>query len=317
MKDLPLSLGAAFDARSLDALKVAVKNDPQAGLKSAVKQMEGLFIQMMLKSMREASYKDGLFNNAQSDMFTSMYDQQITQNIADKGRMGFADLMIEQMTGKRAVTGEVTKTNPMPLDINPDRFPGVLQRMQGVLATREKTESPRSLMMEAPRTDGGFISRMLAPAIAVARSSGIPHQLIIAQAALESGWGNREILTRNGKPSHNLFGVKATSGWQGETTEITTTEYKDGLPQKVKGVFKVYPSYTEALSDYAALLRDNPRYRNILTASSPEVAAKALQSAGYATDPAYASKLIDIIQQVKSSINHAVKSYSTDLSSLF
>ena len=134
---------------------------------------------------------------------------------------------------------------------------------------------------------------------------------------MESGWGNKEITTTNGKPSHNLFGIKATPDWKGESTEITTTEFVNGTAQKVKAAFRVYPSYSEALADYTSLLTNNPRYQNVARSGSPERAAHALQSGGYATDPAYAKKLINIINQVKGNISQGVNAYKTDLSSIF
>jgi flagellar protein FlgJ len=321
MNSASVSQGAAFDARSLDKLKLAVKDDSPDGLKAAAKQMEGLFVQMMLKSMRQASFKDGLFNTQQSEMFTSMYDQQVAQNIADKGRMGFADLMIQQMTGKAASAGNVTTTQEVPLSISPAQML-VAPLHSAVPAVNADVENTPEMEAEVPPktvavSGEGFISRLMAPAMKVARMSGIPHQLIIAQAALESGWGRREIMTNDGKPSHNLFGVKATSNWQGETTEITTTEYENGIAQKVKAKFKVYDSYADALADYTSLISSNPRYRNVVNSDSPEIAAKALQSAGYATDPAYAKKLINIVQQVRQHVNQAVDAWSSDFSSLF
>ncbi|WLI76340.1 flagellar assembly peptidoglycan hydrolase FlgJ [Kosakonia sp. H02] len=311
--------GAAFDAHSLDQLKLAARNQSPEALKAVAKQMEGLFVQMMLKSMRQASFKDGLFNSQQSEMFTSLYDQQISQNIAEKGKMGFADLMVKQMTGKsEAVAENVTATREVPLHISPARFIGVPLRLQPADPDEQRAEQEQAAQAEIPAIPGGgFIARMMAPAMAVGRLSGIPHQLIIAQAALESGWGKREILTRDGKPSHNLFGVKATADWQGETTEITTTEYEGGVAQKIKDKFKVYSSYAEALEDYTSLISRNPRYKNVVKSETPEIAAKALQSAGYATDPAYAKKLINIIQQVRNKVSEAADAYSSDFSSLF
>ncbi|MGP3590924.1 flagellar assembly peptidoglycan hydrolase FlgJ [Vagococcus sp. WN89Y] len=329
---------AAFDTRSLDKLKLDVKSgDSEESIKAAAKQMEGLFVQMMLKSMREASFKGGIFDNQQSEMFTSMSDQQLAQNIADNGKMGFADLMVSQMLGKKtSATDNVTATQEIPLEISPAshkkpvQFAGVPMRLpeemvrqtedetaRKVEETRAKASPVHELTEAAAGRGGGFISRILAPAIEVSRDSGIPHQLIVAQAALESGWGKREIQTSDGKPSHNLFGVKATANWDGETTEITTTEYKNGVKQKVKAVFKVYSSYSEALSDYTSLISNSPRYKNVRNTGSAEQSAKALQSAGYATDPAYAKKLISIIHQVKSNVSQAANAYSSDSSSLF
>lgn len=155
------------------------------------------------------------------------------------------------------------------------------------------------------------------PAQQAARDSGLPHQLIVAQAALESGWGAREIKTAHGAPSHNLFGIKADAGWQGESTQITTTEWVDGVMQKVKAKFRVYASYGDALRDYTRLLTENPRYRRVMQARTPEQAARSLQSSGYATDPHYADKLINIIAQLKSCGQRAQAAYQHDLATLF
>ena len=106
--------------------------------------------------------------------------------------------------------------------------------------------------------------------------SGVPHHLILAQAALESGWGQRQIRKENGEPSFNIFGVKANASWKGPTTEITTTEYENGAAVKIKAKFRVYSSYLEALSDYVGLLSRNPRYAAVTQAATPEQ-AQALQ----------------------------------------
>lgn len=309
-----LDQGTAFDLRSLDNLKTAVESQSSESVHAVAKQMEGLFVQMMLKSMREASFKGGLLDSPQSDMFTSMYDQQISQDIASKGKLGFADLIVSQLTGEQVNTGQRTGGAPVGLSTTMARARNAIIPAIEYTAHRSDAPAPRVASRHGPQ---GFISRMLAPAMEAGRKSGINHHLIIAQAALESGWGGREILTEDGKPSHNLFGIKATSQWKGETTEITTTEYIDGVKQKVKGVFKVYPSYSAALADYTSLLRDNPRYKDVTRAPSPEIAAKALQSGGYATDPGYAAKLISIIEQVKDSAGKAINAYKNDISELF
>ncbi|ORJ47751.1 flagellar rod assembly protein/muramidase FlgJ, partial [Kluyvera intermedia] len=138
-----------------------------------------------------------------------------------------------------------------------------------------------------------------------------------AQAALESGWGQRQITRENGAPRFNIFGVKATPSWKGPTTEITTTEYENGEAKKVKARFRVYSSYLEALSDYVSMLSRNPRYAAVTTAATPEQGAQALQNAGYATDPKYAQKLTSMIQQLKSMGEKVSKAYSNDIENLF
>ena len=306
--------GAAFDLRGLDALKREAGTNSAEGLKAAAKQMESMFVQMMLKSMRDASIKDERLHSQASDMFTSMYDQQISQDIAAQGKLGFADMMVRQLGGEVAPATRTQGSAPAPYALAQTQ-----QKTLGQLPAMPHNRTPEA---RGPASDAGggagdFISRILGPAISAAKKSGIPHHLIIAQAALESGWGNKEIVTASGKPSHNLFGIKATADWHGESTEIVTTEYINGVKKKVKAAFRVYPSYSAALADYASLLSHNPRYKSVTQSLSPENAAHALQKNGYATDPAYANKLIKIINQVKGAVDKSVSAYKTDISSLF
>jgi flagellar protein FlgJ len=188
-----------------------------------------------------------------------------------------------------------------------------LEQMVRKAMPRLPAASPTGL----PSDSREFIAQLTQPAQAASQQSGIPHHLILAQAALESGWGQRQILTRDGKPSYNVFGIKASGDWKGDTTDIMTTEYEQGEAKKVRASFRVYNSYFEALTDYVRLLTKNPRYAAVTTASSAEQGAQALQAAGYATDPKYAQKLVGMIQQFKSMGDKVVKAYSQDIGDLF
>lgn len=317
MSDI-LPSGAAFDSRSLNNLKLAARQDRQAGLKGTAKQIEGLFLQMMLKSMRSATPKEGLFDNQQGEMFTSMLDQQLSQDMAGKSHLGLADAIEKSLGGASQPSAGRSKVLA-PLDMTPAFFTRPLtQPFHALNVHKPAAVNEPKLPMRLEKGDSAsFITHLSGPAKEVAQRSGIPHQLILAQAALESGWGRREIPTESGKPSHNLFGIKATGDWRGKTTEVTTTEYSGGVARKVKEAFRVYASYAEGLADYAHLLAKNPRYKNVTTASTPEMAAHALQQGGYATDPHYAQKLIGIIKQVSTDVNKAVNACNTDLSKLF
>ncbi|WP_168195826.1 flagellar assembly peptidoglycan hydrolase FlgJ [Nissabacter sp. SGAir0207] len=316
MADLNSLSGAAYDAQALNALKRDVSKDPQSHLKQVAQQFEGVYVSMMLKSMRSALPQGGLLSNDQTRLYTSMYDQQMAQEMSQRG-LGLADMMVQQLGGTQARPDERAGTVPMALD-------------QQVLNTLPAQALAQVLRKAAPRmpaasatpvtlsgNSGDFVSRLSLPAQMASQESGIPHQLIMAQAALESGWGQREIPTQNGRPSYNLFGVKAGSGWDGPTTDITTTEYENGVAKKITASFRVYGSYVEAISDYVRLLTHNPRYAAVAAAETPEQAAHALQQAGYATDPNYASKLVSVIQQIKGAGVQAVKAYTHDLSTLF
>lgn len=312
-----LNTSAAFDSRGLDALKRQTVGRSAEAITSAAKQMEGLFIQMMLKSMRDATGKEGLFHSSSAEMFTSMYDQQLSQDLAAKSELGFADMMLKEMGG--TLPKKTTDTLPAEAATLRQFIPARAKPLMSGPFPLSPISPPEQsgYLPAASDKQNDFINRLLQPAISAAQNTGIPHQLIIAQAALESGWGKSEILTSQGKPSHNLFGIKASGDWQGDTTEITTTEYIDGVAKKVKAVFRVYASYSEALADYGGLLVNNPRYQHVANSGTAERGAQALQRGGYATDPRYADKLINIIQKVKVSVNQGINAYKTDLSALF
>lgn len=312
MSDAQSMMGAAFDSRSLNDLKRQASQDPKAHAHQVAKQVEGMFVQMMLKSMRSALPQDGMLSNDQTRLYTSMYDQQIAQEIAKKG-IGLEDTIVKQMTAAQA-PDESAGTVPMALDksfINTLQ-PLMMEQMVRKAVPRYPAASPT---MSGDSAD--FIAQLTQPAQLASQQSGIPHHLILAQAALESGWGQRQILTASGKPSYNIFGIKANSSWQGKTTEVMTTEYENGVAHKMKQTFRVYDSYFDALNDYVKLLSNNPRYAAVTSAATAEQGARALQQAGYATDPHYAQKLVGMIQQFKSVGEKAVKAYTQDLSTLF
>ena len=305
-------MSAAYDSQSLNDLKRQAGNDPKGKALQVAKQVEGMFVQMMLKSMRQALPQDGLLSTEQTRMYTSMYDQQIAQEIGAKG-LGLADTLVRQMT-PAAKPDESAGSVPMPLD---KRFINTLPPLELEQMVRRAMPKLSSPAMMPGGDSSDFIARLSQPAQQASAESGIPHHLILAQAALESGWGQREILTREGKQSYNVFGIKANSSWQGEKTEITTTEYENGVAKKVQASFRVYHSYAEALTDYVKLLSTNPRYAAVASAQTAEQGAHALQAAGYATDPKYAQKLVGMIQQFRNVGEKVVKAYSSDLSKLF
>ncbi|WP_421355235.1 flagellar assembly peptidoglycan hydrolase FlgJ [Pseudocitrobacter faecalis] len=312
--DSKLTASAAWDAQSLNELKAKAGQDPQANLRPVARQVEGMFVQMMLKSMREALPKDGLFSSDQTRLYTSMYDQQIAQQMTAGKGLGLAEEMVKQMQTQKepsATAGQV------PMKFDPQTI------------TRYQNDALTQMVRKAlPKTSGGsdaplsgnskdFLAKLALPAQVASEQSGIPHHLILAQAALESGWGQRQIRRENGEPSYNLFGVKASGNWKGPVTEITTTEFENGEAKKVKAKFRVYGSYLEALSDYVGLLTRNPRYAAVTNASTAEQGAQALQNAGYATDPQYARKLTNMIQQLKSLSDKVSSAYRNDIENLF
>src|SRR3546814_9002915 len=120
---------------------------------------------------------------------------------------------------------------------------------------------------------------MSGAAQSAARQTGVPARLILGQAALESGWGRRELRYDDGSTSYNLFGIKAGSSWSGEVVNVLTTEYEDGVARKVVQPFRAYGSYEESFADYARLIGDSPRYESVLQVSDEIDAAPRIQAA--------------------------------------
>ncbi len=261
----------AIDSQSLNKLRLQAKQSPDQALKAAAQQFETVFLNMMLKSMRDATPQDGAFDSEQTKMFTGMLDQQLAQSMASSRSVGLADLMVKQLSRN---------------------LPASTPAASGSTPSAATNAAPSAYTAEPQQS---FVDKFKAPALAASRATGIPAHHILGQAALESGWGKREIKMPDGSDSHNLFGVKAGKDWSGKVTEVTTTEYHNGVASKQVEKFRAYGSYTEAFQDYAKLLSDNPRYSGVLGQADAKVFAQGMQQAGYATDPHYADKLASVI----------------------
>lgn len=287
-----LSGKLAIDANSLNDLRQLSKQNSPEALKATAKQFEALLMGMMLKSMRQAGAQDGMFDNEQSRMYTSMLDQQLSQTLASKG-MGLADVLMRQLSNtvvaRQSLPGQAARQAPAP---GVDMQPALKAYQNTVDAVMGVKKSVSSL----PAHVQAFRELLMPHAEAASKVSGIPAKFMLAQAALESGWGRKQIIGSDGAVSHNLFGIKASGGWKGRVVEVPTTEYVNGVPQRQMQKFRAYDSYAESFQDYAKLMLNNPRYENVLAnATDVKGFAQGLQRAGYATDPNYADKLTRII----------------------
>ena len=291
MADLNPAAGVAFDTRNLGALKSVAAKNPQDAIKKAAVQFEALFLNQLLRSMREAMPKDGMLHSSVSDSYTSMYDQQLAQNMAAQGT-GLARMIEKQLAGHIAKTQTASGINP--LNTLQPAPAGPLTRSAAAI----QKAVPQVLSAATSGSQSDFIQGVMQYAKQAAGGTALSPMFIAAQAALESGWGKREIRAADGTASHNLFGIKAGSDWKGATVDVATTEYVNGVVQQTVAKFRAYSSYAEGLSDYVALLTKNPRYSKVVeNAQSALGFAQGLQSAGYATDPAYANKLTQVIAQ--------------------
>ncbi len=287
----PASL--AIDSRALSSLKSRAARDPKEAVREAAKQFEALFMNELVKSMRAATPKSGLDDNATSTLGTEMLDQQLAT----------------QMTGMKGGLSEAILSHlERSMGLSPGPIPAT--------GTANNTPEPLAVKPQATRIPqagaAGFVQQHDAAARAAEAQTGIPAAFMVAQAAHETGWGRKEIRHADGSPSFNLFGIKAGAQWKGPVAEITTTEYVGGKAHKVVAKFRAYGSYAESFADYARLMKDSPRYAGVVakaraqpagsspaspaaTAASAATFAQGLQRAGYATDPAYADKLTRVI----------------------
>ncbi len=303
-----LSGQLAFDANSLNKLKTSAKDNSPEAIKEVAKQFEAVFINMVMKSMRAASPQDGIFDNEQSRTFTAMLDQQLSGNLASKG-VGLADILTRQLTKVSNSTTQAMEqavsddsgANAKPMELN-RYIPGLLKDAGYVTTPAAAPASINKGLAKPDDLDGqaaAFHQRLSRDAVAASRATGMPANYMLGQAALETGWGRREIKGSDGTNSHNLFGIKATGGWKGKVVETTTTEYINGVKQKRVEKFRAYDSYAESFKDFANLIQNNPRYKQVMdNVDSIRGYARALQNAGYATDPNYANKLASVINKV-------------------
>jgi flagellar protein FlgJ len=266
------------DPGSLNALKFSAGQEGDKGkaaLKETAKQFEALFMRELIKSMREATMKSGLLEGEGGNLGNDLLDQQFAVQLS--GMPGGLSGAIERQLSRQmapaepAAAADAAKVAPVA---NAAPMASTVSRASG--GTRQ----------------AGFVDQHSQAAAQVARESGIPASYMIGQAGHETGWGRSEIRHRDGSPSFNLFGIKATSAWKGKVAEITTTEYVNGTPRKTVAKFRAYDSYADSFRDYARLITKSPRYDQVMDqVGSVQGFASGLQKAGYATDPQYAAKL--------------------------
>jgi len=138
-----------------------------------------------------------------------------------------------------------------------------------------------------------FLDRIAPLAREAGARLGVSPDLISAQAALETGWGKSAA-------GGNLFGIKATGGWRGEVAQAATTEYEQGEAKQRTEGFRAYPDAASSFRDFTALMMSNPRYQGVLHSGDNAAAyAQGLQRGGYATDPAYADKLVRVAAKIQ------------------
>lgn len=298
----------------LNALKTQARTDKQSALAEVARQFEGIFTSEMLKSMRQANdvFSEGNYlNSQQSKFYRDMFDSQLSLTLSSNQGMGLAEALVRQLSRqipgmmengaaapgqRRSITDYDRSLPPLSRDL-PDQLDQVnrvvdaIDEAGGVADQVSAADIPASF--ESPED---FVSYLLPLAEKVASDTGINPRLMVAQAALETGWGRHMIEGQGGKPSFNLFGIKADQRWEGESVAVVTSEYRDGVRVSERADFRSYDDFEASFRDYGKFLDSNPRYREVLAAAEdPESFAHQLQQAGYATDPNYANKILRIM----------------------
>ena len=279
-----LSDSVYTDFQGLSQLKYKASTDTPKALQEVGKHFEALFIQMMLKSMREATPDNPLFGDKAEELYRGLFDKQISMNIASNSKLGLADLIVRQLQHN---VGTQNTTQNDAINDKSSTEPSKLTGLPG---------NDKSSDTQAALSPTKFVKDLWPYAKTAAEKLNVDPQVLVAQAALETGWGRGITRHPDGQSSNNLFGIKAGSNWQKKSVSVTTLEYRDGIAVKQQARFRSYDSLQASFQDYVNFLQNNPRYKEALShASDPNQFTNALQDAGYATDPKYAEKINNIL----------------------
>ena len=305
---------AYTDISRFNAMRASARGDGEAAFSQVIKEFEALFIELMLSTARDASFEGGLFDNQELKMYQEMFDSQVALAMSERSGLGFEKAMRSQLGMPEDSTvsaGELSlpsqksiapiQTTSGALDRSVDTK-NRLSRSQTLTATPStSTKSIDAANKESSESDKqlAFVSKLYPHAKAAADALNTTPQILLAQAALETGWGQHMITRGNSTPSHNYFGIKATPSWTGKTASVSTVEFINTKPIRVKAAFRAYGSIEESFQDYVNLVKQNARYQPALSSGGdPDQYIRALSKAGYATDPNYASKVSAINERM-------------------
>ena len=296
---------------------------PRADIEKAARELETQFAHMLIKSMRGASPGNALGGDTR---YRDMYDQQLARELTKGRGLGLAPTIMRQLERSGGGTpaaapaalplrlpGDSMPSLPMPLapggampamlPLSPARSGVSMAGLQApaLSAPVPRTAAPAADALQAADADvpfdasspEAFVHSIWPQAQKAAAELGVPAKALVAQAALETGWGRR-LAGRKDAPSLNLFGIKATGSWKGESVTSRTHEFVGGKRVDERAAFRAYGSVAESFADYTRLIGRDRYAAARGTGSDVRGFASALQKAGYATDPAYADKITAI-----------------------
>lgn len=325
------------DLNGLNEINQLGKKDQALALKELSKQFESLFLNLMLKSMRDSNAvfeEGGMFQSNEMQFHRDMFDNQLALTMSEGKGIGLADAFYEQMMLQYPQPGEARDTTPyverplpdrgIPVSPYKVRQPEVIDGVPGekannnyqasmqipgrenITPANELIATNRDQVIRFDGTPKNFVENIYPHALKAAEKLAVDPETLIAQAALETGWGKYVLDSADGESSNNVFNIKTNQDWQGSSVSVSALEYKDGLAVKENSRFKKYESIQDSFDDYAKLISQNPRYQEAASESDPKNYLRGLQSAGYATDPDYAEKIMtlyeaDVIQSARQS----------------
>lgn len=315
------------DLNALQGIRTLGKQDKNAALMEVAKQFESMFVNMMMSSMREANAvfsEDSLLNSPETEFYQQMYDDQMALTLSSGKGVGLAPVIYRQLSQQYGDTAakELDQSRLSERRIHTPRQATQLKATMAEVEKERHNKSPNSSAVAVTNTNdiasgqGGkgqqfaspseFVAALYPVAEKIGQELDVEPKAIVAQAALETGWGRYMISDEQGRNSYNFFGIKADSRWQGEKVEVMTHEFRGGVPLKERAAFRSYASLEDGLRDYADFLKQGARYQDAIgNGLTSEHYGHALQRAGYATDPSYGDK----IQRISRSdtLNQAVQ----------
>jgi flagellar protein FlgJ len=293
----PINNSFYADPKGLNNLRNDAKAQTPDALKETARQFESLFTNMLLKSMREATKAtgDSMFDSEQTEFYQGMFDDQMAVHLSQGRGLGLADMLVKQLSQSKmaAPLNTELKAAPHQTSMPASGSTGALSN-----TTQTTSSTGASTGMSASKED--FVRTMWPLAQKAASAIGVDPHALLAQAALETGWGKSVPASNTGDSSFNLFGIKATGQWTGATTNVPTLEFESGVAVRKVDRFRSYDSAEQSFNDYAGLIRNNPRYEKAVgTGTDVAAFASALQEGGYATDPQYARKIVAVADEVR------------------
>ncbi len=272
------------DLRGLAALKQDSKS-PEA-MRAVAQQVDALFLQMMLKSMRDASAAQGDESSNEMSMYQDMFDKQIALTLSQHQDLGLGSLLMRQSAPGAPLPASASAASPTP----------AASASAAAAATAAATTPAAQASAVTSEDAREFIDQILPTIQQAAAALGLSPSAMLAQAVLETGWGKRMARTADGSSSLNLFGIKADDNWTGARASANTVEFSGGVAVQRRAAFRAYASMSDSVSDFANLLQASPRYRSTLASgSNAQAYVASIQSSGYATDPDYANKLNEVL----------------------